>query len=81
MGSIPILPPIHKEIKIMSTYTGYTRARAEANAKYNLKTYQQEMFKLRTDEDSEIVASIEAAKARGISKREWLRELFYGQDA
>lgn len=44
-----------------------------------MKTYQQEMFKLRTDEDAEIVASIEAAKARGISKREWLRELFYGQ--
>ena len=63
----------------MSTYTGYTRARAEANAKYNLKTYQQEMFKLRTDEDAEIVASIEAVKSRGISKREWLRELFYGQ--
>lgn len=64
----------------MSTSVTYTRAKAEANARYNTKTYQQEMFKLRADEDAEIVASINAAKAMGISKREWLRALFYGEE-
>lgn len=63
----------------MSKYAGYSRARAEANAKYNTKTYTQELFKLRAEEDAEIVASIEAAKAKGISKREWLRALYYGE--
>lgn len=61
----------------MSKYTGYTYARAEANSKYNSKTYTQELFKLRTEDDAEIVASINAAKEKGVSKREWLRNLYY----
>ena len=64
----------------MSKYTGYSRARAEANARYNTRTYTQELFKLRAEEDAEILASIEAAKAKGISKREWLRALYYGTE-
>jgi len=62
----------------MSKYTGYTFARAEANGRYNTRTYTQELFKLRTEEDAEIVASINEAKEKGISKREWLRNLYYG---
>ena len=64
----------------MSKYNGYSRARAKANYKYNLRTYTQQMFKLRTEEDAEIVASIIEAKEKGISKREWLRELYYSKN-
>ncbi len=56
----------------------YTTARAEANARYDAKTYKTFLFKLRVDDDADIIASIEEAKEHGINKREWLRGLFEG---
>lgn len=57
----------------------YTTARAEANAKYDEKTYISYLFKLRKDDDADIIKDIEEAKSKGINKREWLRELFEGK--
>jgi hypothetical protein len=56
----------------------YTAARAEANAKYDAKTYRQINFRLRLDDDADIIKSIDRAKDNGLSNREWLRELFEG---
>lgn len=57
----------------------YTPARAEANAKYDAKTYQQVNIRLRIKEDADIIASLEDAKRKDISNREWLREIFEGK--
>ena len=57
----------------------YTPARAEANAKYDAKTYQQVNIRLRIKEDADIIASLEEAKRKDISTREWLREIFEGK--
>jgi DNA-directed RNA polymerase subunit L len=57
----------------------YTTARNEANARYDAKTYKNLLFKLRVEEDADILQSIEEAKEKGINKREWLRELFEGK--
>lgn len=56
----------------------YTPARQEANARYNSKTYKQYTIVLRWDNDEDIINSIEAAKEKGLSYREWLREIFEG---
>lgn len=56
----------------------YTPARAEANAKYDAKTYRQINFRLRLDDDADIIKSIDQAKESGLNNREWLRELFEG---
>ncbi len=56
----------------------YTTAQAEAAARYDAKTYRVFTFKLRVDDDADIIASIEEAKEHGINKREWLRGLFEG---
>lgn len=57
----------------------YTPARAEANAKYDAKTYQQVNIRLRIKEDADIIASLEEARQKDISNREWLREIFEGK--
>ena len=54
----------------------YNEARAEANARYDEKTYQLVGIKLRKEDDADILRSIEEAKAKGISLREWVRELY-----
>lgn len=54
----------------------YNEARAEANAKYDAKTYKKINVALRLEDDADIISSIEEAKAKGISLREWVRELF-----
>lgn len=51
-------------------------AKANANTKYDNKTYQKELFALRKDEDAEIITAIRIAKDEGKTKREWLSELF-----
>lgn len=56
----------------------YTEARARANAEYDERTFKKHMFRLRLDTDQDILDSIEEAKAHGISKNEWLREMFDG---
>lgn len=56
----------------------YTPAQAEANARFDAKTYKTYSFKLRKVDDEDIINSIEKAKSKGINKRQWLRELFEG---
>ena len=57
----------------------YSPTRAEANSKYDSKTYKSFLFKLRIEEDADIIESILEAQSNGINKREWLRELFEGK--
>lgn len=54
----------------------YTEARARANKAYDAKTYKKYMFMLRIDDDAKIIEDYENAKARGLSSRQWLRELW-----
>ena len=54
----------------------YNEARAEANARYHDKTYHQVAIKLRKEDDADILQDIEEAKAKGITLREWVRELY-----
>lgn len=61
----------------MSKYTGVTEAKARAIAKYDEKTYKKMLFRLRVEEDAEIIKAIQEAQEQGINKREWLHELFY----
>lgn len=60
----------------MSTYKGLTEAQSRANAKYDAKTYKRFLFKLRIEDDKDIIKSLEKAMDKGITKREWLREQF-----
>ena len=57
----------------------YTPARQEANAKYDAKTYKQVNFRLRLEDDADILESLEEAKKKDISNRQGLRELFEGK--
>lgn len=57
----------------------YTPTRAEANARYDAKTYKQVNFRLRKEDDADIIRSIEDAQARGLNNRQWLREIFEGK--
>ncbi len=54
----------------------YNEARKKANRKYNAKTYDDIMFHLRKDEDAEMLESMRSAQERGISKPQWLHEIF-----
>lgn len=60
----------------MSKYKGLTEAQSRANAKYDAKTYKPYLFKLRIEDDKDIIKSLDKALEKGMSKREWLRELF-----
>lgn len=51
-------------------------ARREANARYDEKTYKNFLFKLRIEEDADIIKAIQEAQENGTNKREWLRDLF-----
>ena len=62
----------------MMAVNPYTEARARANSEYDARTFKKHMFRFRLDTDGDIIESIEEAKANGISKNEWLRELFDG---
>ena len=57
----------------------YTAARAEANARYDAKTYKKINIALRLTDDHDIIESLEEAKQKGLNNREWLREIFEGQ--
>ncbi len=57
----------------------YTQARQEANARYDAKTYKKINIALRVDEDNDIIESIQEAKEKGQTNREWLREIFEGK--
>ena len=57
----------------------YNQARAEANRRYDAKTYKKINIALRVQEDADIVRSHEEAQSKGLTNREWLRELFEGR--
>ena len=61
---------------MVSRYTGFTQAQREANARYDAKTYKKMLFYLRLEDDKDIIEAIQDAQAKGINKREWLREVF-----
>lgn len=58
---------------------GYTKAKAEAIARYDAKTYKKIMIALRLEDDADIIASIEEAKEHGYTLRQWLRQLYEGK--
>lgn len=51
-------------------------AKIRANTKYSEKTYKTYALRLRIEDDSDIIESIEHAKEKGLSYREWLRTIF-----
>lgn len=55
-----------------------TKARYEATRKYDTKTYKKYTMAFKKDEDADIIESIERAKQDGVTKRQWLRDLFDG---
>ena len=46
------------------------------NPNYFSKTFKKISFALRLQEDADIIKDIEAAKAEGLSLREWLRRIY-----
>ena len=54
----------------------YTKARQEANRRYDDKTYQLVAVRLRVDDDKDIIETWENAKSRGMTSREWIRWLY-----
>lgn len=53
-----------------------TKAKREANDRYDAKTYKKITLSLRIQDDGDIIRNIEAAQSEGLSLREWLRRLF-----
>ena len=53
----------------------YNESRAKANKKYNDKTYKQINVVLRKEDDADIISMIEEARSKGLSYRDWLRDL------
>lgn len=53
----------------------YTESRAEANKRYDDKTYKRLSFKLRIDDDADLIEAWRKAHEHGLSNREWLRAL------
>ena len=60
----------------MSKYKGLTPAQSAANARYDAKTYKMYHFKLRVEDDADIIEAIQHAQESGMNKREWLREIY-----
>lgn len=52
----------------------------DAIARYTEKTYKTFGVKLRKEEDAEIIKSLEDAHEKGITSREWIRTMFYGDN-
>lgn len=56
----------------------YTQAKHEANKRYDSKTYRKINIALRLEEDKDILSSLDEARSRGLTNRDWLREIFEG---
>ena len=57
----------------------HSPAQREAVARYDAKTYKKINIAFRKDDDADIIESIEEARNKGMSLREWARELFENQ--
>ena len=44
--------------------------------RYDAKTYRKVGFRLRVDDDAEIIKDMDEALERGINRREWLKGVF-----
>ena len=55
-----------------------TKSKAEANARYDAKTYRKINIAFRVEEDADLLESWEKAKAEGLTSREWIRKIFEG---
>ena len=53
-----------------------SKAQIEATRRYEAKTYKRITFNLRKEEHADIIESIEAARAQGENKNDWLRGVF-----
>jgi hypothetical protein len=53
-----------------------SEAQKRASKKYDAKTYQQYIIRLREDSDKELIEDIEKCKRAGIPPTEYLRRLY-----
>ena len=53
-----------------------TKAKIAANRRYDRKTYRKVLFALRVSEDADILRDLDRAQEKGLSRREWLREIY-----
>lgn len=44
--------------------------------RYDAKTYRKILFRLRVEDDAEIIKDMDEAFERGMNRREWLKEVF-----
>ena len=51
-------------------------SKRKANDKYDAKTYRQVNFRLRVDDDAEIIKDMDDATSKGLNHREWLKNMF-----
>ncbi len=51
-------------------------AQKRATRKFEEKTYNRYIIRLRKSEDADLIADIEEAKTRGISYRDYLKDLY-----
>lgn len=58
----------------------YNEARQAANKRYDDKTYKRLIFRMRIEDDADIIEAFEQAQASGITAREWLRSLIEKQE-
>lgn len=59
----------------------WTRARAEAQDRYNATHFKKMAIALRLVEDADIIEDWKLGQKNGLTNREWLRSLYEGKDA
>ena len=60
----------------MGGVTMISDAKRAATDRYDAKTYHKVMFKLRKEDDAEIIKDMDEAFNKGMKRREWLRMVF-----
>jgi hypothetical protein len=53
-----------------------SKSKREAISRYDAKTYRNVLFKLRKEDDAEILKDMDEALERGVSRREWLQAIY-----
>ena len=51
-------------------------SKRKAIDKYDEKTYRKVAFKLRKEDDAELIKDMDEAFARGINRRQWLKGIY-----
>ena len=52
------------------------KSKREATDRYDAKTYRKVLFRLRIEDDAELIKDMDEAFERGINRREWLKGVF-----